>query len=139
MMTCELAVELAPRGIRINSVSPGAITSPEHQVNSLALHEPFASRYREMFYEHIAGHGGVQHRAVGGRPIDVAYAVVYLASPAARLVSSADILVDGAKHFMLEHSISRREDDLWKDMRAYLNALPAEAWKDSPPHWVGRM
>ncbi len=141
MMTRELAAELGPRGIRINSVSPGAITSPEHQVNSLArkLHEPFASRYREMFYERIAGHGGVQQPLpVGGRPIDVAYAVVYLASPAARFVSSADILVDGAKHFMLEHQHQQREDDLWKDMRAYLNALPAEAWKDPPPHWVGR-
>jgi NAD(P)-dependent dehydrogenase (short-subunit alcohol dehydrogenase family) len=77
-----LAVEWAPYGITVNSVAPTFIWTDGTRP-SLADPE---------FHAHVLGHIPLGRI---GDPIDVAGAVVFLASPAASLITGANILVDG--------------------------------------------
>jgi NAD(P)-dependent dehydrogenase (short-subunit alcohol dehydrogenase family) len=78
-----LAVEWGRYGINVNAVAPTFIKTPG---TAPALADPdFASDVLER----IAG----LHRV--GEPVDVAGAVVYLASPAASLVTGTTLMVDG--------------------------------------------
>ncbi|MFC0623615.1 glucose 1-dehydrogenase [Kribbella deserti] len=75
------AAELGPRGIRVNSVSPGYIETP-------------------MFHEAIPvdAHAGVLEAVVAGRfgtAEDVANAVAFLASSEASYVNGQDLIIDG--------------------------------------------
>ena len=78
-----LAVELAPRGIRVNAVSAGVVDT------EALKHFP----NREQMLEHA------QRRTPAGRlvePADVAGAVAYLCSPDAEMVRGHTLVVDGA-------------------------------------------
>jgi NAD(P)-dependent dehydrogenase (short-subunit alcohol dehydrogenase family) len=80
MHTRSAALELGPRGIRVNCVSPGLIDAP-------GLEEAWpegVERWRTA---------APLHRL--GTPGDVADAVVFLVSPAARWISGANLVVDG--------------------------------------------
>jgi NAD(P)-dependent dehydrogenase (short-subunit alcohol dehydrogenase family) len=78
-----LAIEWGRYGINVNAVAPTFIRTPG---TAPALADPdFASDVLER----IAG----LHRV--GEPVDVAGAVVYLASPAASLVTGTTLMVDG--------------------------------------------
>jgi NAD(P)-dependent dehydrogenase (short-subunit alcohol dehydrogenase family) len=77
-----LAVEWAPYGINVNSVAPTFIWTDGTRP-SLADPE---------FHAHVLGHIPLGRI---GDPIDVAGTVVFLASPAASLITGANILVDG--------------------------------------------
>lgn len=81
-LTKAMAVELAPRGIRVNSVAPTFIETPMTQP---MLADPNFS----AFVLNSIPLGRV------GTVRDVADAVVYLASPAARMVTGHSLLVDG--------------------------------------------
>jgi NAD(P)-dependent dehydrogenase (short-subunit alcohol dehydrogenase family) len=81
-LTKAMALELAPRGVRVNAVAPTYIETP---------------MTRAFFAD-----PEVRADAVGRIPLgrvgsvdDVVGAVVYLASPAASLVTGASLLVDG--------------------------------------------
>ncbi|MBF6214507.1 glucose 1-dehydrogenase [Nocardia puris] len=76
-----LAAELAPRRIRVNSVSPGYIETPSYRENVSAAAKSAA----------IA----VVPAARLGTSEDVAATIAYLASPDAAYVNGQDILVDG--------------------------------------------
>ena len=78
-----LAVEWGTHGITVNAVAPTFIETPG---TAPALGDP---EFRADVEERIAG----LHRV--GQPVDVAGAVLFLASPAASLVSGETILVDG--------------------------------------------
>ena len=82
MLTRSLATEFAPRGVRVNAIAPGNIHSPMNE-------EYFKSpEYeRSMIDQTPAGRVGVVE--------DIAPAVVFLASEAARYVHGVSILVDG--------------------------------------------
>lgn len=76
-----LAAELAPRRIRVNSVSPGYITTP-------------------MFYDNVADDAHEVIRAAipaarFGTAEDVARAVAFLGSDAASYVNGQDLVIDG--------------------------------------------
>ncbi|WP_426323312.1 SDR family NAD(P)-dependent oxidoreductase [Microbacterium sp. E-13] len=81
-MTRMLANELAPRGIRINSVSPGATLTPIN-VDTFSVLE-----------NRIAMEGAIPMGRLG-RPEDIAGAIAYLAGPDSAYVTGTDLPVDG--------------------------------------------
>jgi NAD(P)-dependent dehydrogenase (short-subunit alcohol dehydrogenase family) len=78
-----LAVEWGPQGVNVNAVAPTFIRTPGTEA---ALSDP---TFRTDVVERIAA----LHRI--GEPVDVTGAVVYLASPAAALVTGTTLVVDG--------------------------------------------
>jgi NAD(P)-dependent dehydrogenase (short-subunit alcohol dehydrogenase family) len=77
------AVEWGRHGITVNAVAPTFIRTPGTEP---ALSDP---GFKADVIERIAG----VHRI--GEPLDVAGAVIYLASPAASLVTGTTLMVDG--------------------------------------------
>jgi NAD(P)-dependent dehydrogenase (short-subunit alcohol dehydrogenase family) len=78
-----LAVEWGPHGITVNAVAPTFIVTPG---TAAALDDPVM---KADILERIAA----LHRV--GDPLDVAGSVVFLASPAAALITGHTILIDG--------------------------------------------
>jgi NAD(P)-dependent dehydrogenase (short-subunit alcohol dehydrogenase family) len=78
-----LAVEWGQHGITVNAVAPTFIRTPGTEP---ALADP---EFRADVLERIAG----LHRI--GEPMDVAGAIIFLASPAAALITGHTILIDG--------------------------------------------
>jgi NAD(P)-dependent dehydrogenase (short-subunit alcohol dehydrogenase family) len=81
-LTKAMAVELAPNNIRVNSVAPTFIETP---LTKPMLDQP---QFR-AFVDSMIPLGRI------GQPNDVAAAVVYLASPAANMVTGTSLLIDG--------------------------------------------
>lgn len=81
-LTKAMAVELAPHNIRVNSVAPTFIETP---MTAPMLAKP---EFR-AFVDNMIPLGRI------GKPDDVAAAVIYLASPAADMVTGTSLLVDG--------------------------------------------
>lgn len=80
MLTRAAALELGPKGIRVNSVSPGLID---------------AGGLAETWPEGVARWLANAPLRRLGTPEDIADAVLFLASDAARWVSGANLVVDG--------------------------------------------
>lgn len=81
-MTKAMAVELAPHNIRVNSIGPTFI---ETSMTKPFLQDP---KFKDSVLARIPlGHVG--------QPVDVAGAIVFLASPAASLITGASLVVDG--------------------------------------------
>ena len=78
-----LAVEWGPFGITVNAVAPTFIATPGTEG---ALNDPV---FKADVLERIAA----LHRV--GQPMDVAGAIVFLASPAASLITGHTLLIDG--------------------------------------------
>lgn len=77
------ALELAREGIRVNAVAPGVVrTEMAQKLQGLVGEDSMATIER-------------QHPLGLGEPRDVAYAVNYLLSPAARWVTGTSLVVDG--------------------------------------------
>jgi NAD(P)-dependent dehydrogenase (short-subunit alcohol dehydrogenase family) len=81
-LTKALAVELSPRGVRVNSIAPGNIRTPMNE-------ELLKSKDYEQMYIDGTPYGRV------GVVDDVAPLAVFLASDAARYIHGESILVDG--------------------------------------------
>lgn len=81
-----LVPQLAERGIRINTVSPGPIDTPAWTKTGLGDETVAAIRESRRQASPLGRYG---------RPEEVAEVISFLASPAASYVNGADILVDG--------------------------------------------
>lgn len=82
MMMRNLAIELAPLGITVNNVAPGAIGT---SINDRLLHNP--NQLNALL-------GNIPLKRLG-KPEDVANAVVFLASDEADYVTGSTLYVDG--------------------------------------------
>lgn len=82
MLTKSLAAEWAQRGVRVNSVSPGYIGT--EMTKAGMSNEEWNRQWLEM-----TPMGRV------GEPADIAHAVLYLASDAARFATGTNLVVDG--------------------------------------------
>ncbi len=87
-----LARELAPKQVRVNSVAPGSILYPGGTWERRFKENP---AFERDFISHEMPAGRL------GRPEEVAYAVVLLASPRASWITGACLPVDGAQGRML--------------------------------------
>ncbi|MDR3122122.1 MAG: SDR family oxidoreductase [Clostridiales bacterium] len=79
-LTKSLAVELAPKGIRVNSISPGYIATE--------LIEFVRQDWKDYWQELIP------FKRLG-KPEELAGAVIYLASDASSYTSGSDLIIDG--------------------------------------------
>ncbi|RPJ84627.1 MAG: SDR family oxidoreductase, partial [Acidobacteria bacterium] len=82
-MTRALAVELSPRGIRVNCIAPGFIDTP---MSARALGQD-PDRQRRVLERTPLGRLG--------KPEEVGFAAVFLASEAASYITGAILTVDG--------------------------------------------
>ncbi len=81
-LTKAMAVELAPHEIRVNSIAPTFIETP--------MTAPMLAKLEfRAFVDNMIPLGKI------GKPEDVAAAVLYLASPAANMVTGTSLLIDG--------------------------------------------
>ncbi len=85
-LTKFLAIELAPRGIRVNAVCPGSIRTPMVESNLRRLPDPERA-WKETASIHPLGRVGT--------PEEVADAIVFLASPRSSFVTGTCLVVDG--------------------------------------------
>jgi 3-oxoacyl-[acyl-carrier protein] reductase len=83
-----LAREFAPKNIRVNTIAPGSILAPGGIWEQSFRENP---AFEKDFVSHEMPAGRL------GRPDEVAYAVVMLASPRASWITGANIPVDGAQ------------------------------------------
>ncbi|MDP6779810.1 MAG: SDR family oxidoreductase [Candidatus Latescibacteria bacterium] len=96
-LTRQVAVDYADQGIRSNAVSPGAIVTDIHE-NSRRLEPEFDVGPADPADAGGAGQGAaVQYSGLRGHgmPIDVAHAILFLASDEARHISGHNLVVDG--------------------------------------------
>jgi NAD(P)-dependent dehydrogenase (short-subunit alcohol dehydrogenase family) len=78
-----LAIELAPRKIRVNCVAPGVVVTPMVQHAYYSQDEESLNRIKAL------------HPLGLGEPEDVASAVAFLVSPAAKWITGVTLAVDG--------------------------------------------
>jgi 3-oxoacyl-[acyl-carrier protein] reductase len=83
-----MAMELAPKGIRVNCVAPGSIDFPDGFWDGIHKGNP-------AFYDMVVG--SIPFGRMG-RPEEVANAVLFLASAKASWVAGALLAVDGVQH-----------------------------------------
>ncbi|MFD7936544.1 SDR family NAD(P)-dependent oxidoreductase [Streptomyces sp. NPDC048253] len=86
VLTRSWAVELAPLGIRVAAVAPGAIETPIADHSGLTPEQRVAIRAWQL-----------EHTPLGrvGRPAEVAWAITRLASPQASFITGVILPVDG--------------------------------------------
>lgn len=80
--TKALAIELAPRGIRVNTIHPGMIETP--LTNGTALS-------KELLEEDAKNYPLGRY----GKPKEIAYSIVYLLSDATAWMTGSQLLIDG--------------------------------------------
>jgi NAD(P)-dependent dehydrogenase (short-subunit alcohol dehydrogenase family) len=78
-----MALELAPRKVRVNSVSPGFVKTPMTDASN--------SRMNKEQWDRIAS----MHPLGTGSPEDVARAAVFLLDPRNTWVTGTDLIIDG--------------------------------------------
>jgi len=107
--TRELAIELAPKGIRVNGIAPGAV-EVESYFRAAPDYDPAAL-------------GRCIPAGFVGQPIDVAQAALFLASPAARFIVGQTLVVDGGTTSWIPFSEGFRQPNSAQFGRGYVPGL----------------
>jgi NAD(P)-dependent dehydrogenase (short-subunit alcohol dehydrogenase family) len=87
-MTRAFAAELAPHGIRVNSISPGTTETPMLLAEFAAAPDPAKERVEN---ESTIPLGRI------GQPGDIAAAITFLLSDEAAYITGANLVVDGGR------------------------------------------
>jgi NAD(P)-dependent dehydrogenase (short-subunit alcohol dehydrogenase family) len=143
-MAVELSGEFGADDIRVNSVSPGWILAPTPSRSWITFfirpeHQEAVRALTRELDEEVILHTQTLPRL--GRPEDVAFACLYLASDAARFITGTDLLVDGGKLHMQPDSVPGMDKfakrvEAREKIRAIARGLPPEWWKgDGRPNW----
>lgn len=93
-MTKVAGSELAPWGIRVNSIAPGGIATPIFFGGSgraAGMEEGHVAASMAKLEKNLAAATPMQR---SGFPIDIAYGALYLASDEGRFVTSHDLVID---------------------------------------------
>lgn len=80
-----MSKELAPRGIRVNCISPGLVRTPMLDETSAVLGDSFLQKEEALYPLGL------------GEPEDVAELAAFLLSPATRWMSGQNIVIDGGR------------------------------------------
>jgi NAD(P)-dependent dehydrogenase (short-subunit alcohol dehydrogenase family) len=91
-LTRAMAIELTPKGVRANAVSPGTIDAPLVQAYFDSCPDPARAR-SEFLKFHPLGRFGT--------PRDIAEMVAFLGSPQAGFITGTEIVVDGGMTTLL--------------------------------------
>lgn len=93
-MTRQMAIDFGPLGIRVNAICPGHIVTERMQRRWDAMPNGLT------FFE--------QHYPIRrtGRPVDIANAVVFLASDEASFITGHTLVVDGGMTIQLQENLS---------------------------------
>lgn len=94
------AVELGPRMIRVNAVSPGAIATPIFWGGSARANTLSAEENAAKLDKLKANLAKAAPLPMAGEPADIAEAVLYLAADSGRFVTGHDLVVDGGRIMM---------------------------------------
>jgi NAD(P)-dependent dehydrogenase (short-subunit alcohol dehydrogenase family) len=81
--TKSLAIELAPRKIRVNTISPGVVVTPMSDKSAYSQDTESREKIKNL------------HALGFGEPADVANACIYLLSSASKWVTGIDMVIDG--------------------------------------------
>lgn len=87
-MTRALGIEYAARGIRVNSISPGLIDTPQVNDYMESFADPDLERERQR---------QILPCKRFGQPLEVANTALFLASDEAAFINATDILIDGGR------------------------------------------
>jgi len=83
------ALELAPKGVRVNAVNPGVVVSNLHRRGGMN-EETYAAFLEHSKATHPLGRAGEPH--------EIADLIVFLASPNAAWITGETISIDGGRH-----------------------------------------
>ncbi len=88
-------IRLAPDGITVNAISPGAVATPIFYGGSTSARDLDPEHERAKFRKLTQNLSNSTPVGRAGMPIDAAQAVLYLASDAASYINAHDLVVDG--------------------------------------------
>jgi NAD(P)-dependent dehydrogenase (short-subunit alcohol dehydrogenase family) len=97
----EIAVDFGPRGIRSNAICPGLIITERSE-----------ARFADPAV--MAKAAAVYPVRRGGRPIDIAYGALYLASDESTFVTGTALVIDGGLTCWLQDSLAAHLEDFFK-------------------------
>ncbi|KPQ23305.1 MAG: hypothetical protein HLUCCA13_14325 [Halomonas sp. HL-48] len=87
-LTRSLGIEYAPRGVRVNAIAPGYISTPAVEAHWQTFDDPGAAKAR---IEALLPPGRL------GQPEEVAMTVVFLASEEAPFINASCLTIDGGR------------------------------------------
>ena len=102
----QIAVDFGPQGIRCNAICPGWIITEKTEAR---LAERPGLHDRNIQFSPI-------HR--GGRPIDIAYGAVYLASDESTFVTGTALVIDGGLTCWLQDSLGMHLEEVFRGSRS---------------------